>query len=142
MLSNRPILATYQFVQRLPKHTNLVILMGNRLVCLEAGARGRLAARYSAMSASPDVRLLHLQMNSTFGVDATDFIDKWVAQRARDASALGKPLVIEEFGKQLEDFSAANIAAVRNPVFQAIYDSLQDLEIVKGMPVYDTQYLG
>lgn len=94
------------------------------------------------MSASVSVLLLHLQMNSTFGVDATDFIDKWVAQRARDASALGKPLVMEEFGKQLEDFSAGNIAAVRNPVFQAIYDSLQDLEVVKGTPLCDTQYLG
>lgn len=77
-------------------------------------------------------------MNSTFGVDATDFIDKWVAQRAKDASALGKPLVIEEFGKQLQDFSAANIAAVRNPVFQTIYDSLQNLEVVKGTPACDT----
>lgn len=73
-------------------------------------------------------------MNETFGVDPTDFINKWVAQRAKDASALGKPLVIEEFGKQLQDFSASNIAKVRDPVFKAVYDSLQNLDIVKGMP--------
>ena len=77
-------------------------------------------------------------MNSTFGVDPTDFIRKWVAQRAKDASALGKPLVIEEFGKQLVDFSAANIAKVRDPVFKAVYDSLQNLDIVKGTLCGDT----
>ena len=76
-------------------------------------------------------------MNTTFGVDPTDFIQKWVAQRAKDASALGKPLVIEEFGKQLVDFSAANIAKVRDPVFKAVYDSLQNLDVVKGMPCRD-----
>lgn len=74
-----------------------------------------------------------LQVNTTFGVDPTDFINKWVAQRAADASALGKPLVIEEFGKQLQEFSPANIAEVRNPVFAAIYASLQNLDVVKGM---------
>ena len=79
-----------------------------------------------------------VQMNSTFGVDPTDFIRKWVAQRAKDASALGKPLVIEEFGKQLVDFSAANIAKVRDPVFKAVYDSLQNLDIVKGTLCGDT----
>ena len=74
-----------------------------------------------------------LQVNSTFGVDPADFINKWVAQRAKDASALGKPLVIEEFGKQLVDFSPSNIAQVRDPVFKAVYDSLQNLDVVKGM---------
>ena len=77
-------------------------------------------------------------MNTTFGVDPTEFIQKWVAQRAKDALALRKPLVIEEFGKQLVDFSAANIAKVRDPVFKAVYDSLQNLDVVKGMPCCDT----
>ena len=77
------------------------------------------------------VRLV-LQVNTTYGVDPKDFINKWIAQRAADASSLNKPLIIEEFGKQLQEFTAANIAAVRDPVFADIYAALQNLDIVKG----------
>lgn len=73
-----------------------------------------------------------VQVNTTDGMNPTDFISKWVAQRAADASSLGKPLIIEEFGKQLQDFSAASIAETRDPIFSAIYASLQNLDSVKG----------
>ena len=65
-------------------------------------------------------------------MDPKDFINKWIAQRAADASSLNKPLVIEEFGKQLQEFTPANIAAVRDPVFADIYAALQNEDIVKG----------
>lgn len=73
-----------------------------------------------------------VQVNATDGVNPADFISKWIAQRAADASSLGKPLVIEEFGKQLQDFSAASIAEIRDPIFRDIYAALQNLETVKG----------
>lgn len=74
-----------------------------------------------------------MQVNATYGVNPIDFISKWVAQRAADASSLGKPLIIEEFGKQLQDFSAASIAKTRDPIFAGVYASLQNLESVKGV---------
>lgn len=30
-----------------------------------------------------------------------EFIDQWIRQHADDAKALGKPLLVEEFGKQV-----------------------------------------
>ena len=30
-----------------------------------------------------------------------EFLDQWVRQHAEDAKALGKPLLVEEFGKQV-----------------------------------------
>lgn len=48
-------------------------------------------------------------------------------------AALGKPLVIEEFGKQLPvPANASVIAETRDPIFRAIYSALQNLENVKG----------
>ena len=71
-------------------------------------------------------------MNTTFGVDPKAFINTWISQRAADASSLGKPLIVEEFGKQLQEFTPANIAAVRDPVFADVYAALQNEDIVKG----------
>ena len=73
-----------------------------------------------------------MQVNTTYGVDPKVFINNWIAQRAADAASLNKPLVIEEFGKQLQEFTAANIAAVRDPVFADIYAALQNVDNVKG----------
>ncbi|KAL3133352.1 hypothetical protein ABBQ38_007225 [Trebouxia sp. C0009 RCD-2024] len=80
-------------------------------------------------------------VNATDGVNPADFISKWIAQRAADASSLGKPLVIEEFGKQLQDFSAASIAEIRDPIFRDIYAALQNLETVKGVAYWEHDYL-
>ena len=73
-----------------------------------------------------------VQVNATYAVNPTEFVSKFVAQRAADAASLGKPLIIEEFGKQLQDFSAASIAETRDPIFRDIYASLQNMENVKG----------
>ena len=74
-----------------------------------------------------------MQVNTTFGVDPKAFISAWIAQRAADAVSLGKPLIIEEFGKQLPvPAGAATIASVRDPIFADIYSALQNVDVVKG----------
>lgn len=30
-----------------------------------------------------------------------EFLDQWIRQHAEDAKAMGKPLLVEEFGKQV-----------------------------------------
>lgn len=75
-----------------------------------------------------------LQANETFRVDPKVFVNNWISARAADAVSLNKPLVIEEFGKQLPvPADAATIASVRNPIFADIYAALQNIDIVKGM---------
>lgn len=49
-------------------------------------------------------------------------------------AAIGKPLVIEEFGKQLPiPATAAQISQTRDPIFRAVYSALQNLPNVKGV---------
>ena len=51
--------------------------------------------------------------------------------------SLGKPFIVEEFGKALDMHDPETIAKNRNPVFTAVYDAFSDsLEsdgIFKGM---------
>lgn len=75
-----------------------------------------------------------VQANTTFGVDPKVFVNNWISARIADAVSLNKPLVIEEFGKQLPvPADAATIASVRDPIFADIYAALQNTDIVKGM---------
>ena len=57
-----------------------------------------------------------------------DFLEIWIKQHAADAAALGKPFMIEEFGKEvhLESGTAANITSVRGPFYRKVYQQLQD----------------
>lgn len=43
-----------------------------------------------------------------------EFLDQWVRQHAEDAKALGKPLLVEEFGKQvmLEYIDSVSLKAI------------------------------
>ena len=75
-----------------------------------------------------------MQANTTFGVDPQVFVNNWISARAADAASLNKPLIIEEFGKQLPvPADAATIASVRDPIFADIYAALQNIDIIKGM---------
>lgn len=75
-----------------------------------------------------------MQVNSSNGVDPVQFINTWLQIRSDAMSAIGKPLVIEEFGKQLPvPSTAADISQTRDPIFRAIYSALQNLPNVKGM---------
>ena len=44
----------------------------------------------------------------------------------KSSEGLGKPFVVEEFGKNIYDRSPDNIAKVRDPFFAAVYDALAD----------------
>lgn len=54
-------------------------------------------------------------------VPRVDFVQTYIAQHAADAARLGKPLVIEEFGKEA---NATRIATERDPFFKAVYDAV------------------
>ena len=74
-----------------------------------------------------------MQANTTFGLDPKTFVNNWIAARSADAATLGKPLIIEEFGKQLPvPADAATIASVRDPIFADIYAALQNENNIKG----------
>lgn len=73
-------------------------------------------------------------MNQSHGVDPAQFINTWLTSRAAAMAAIGKPVIVEEFGKQLPvPATAAQIASNRDPVFQAVYDALKNLDNVKGV---------
>ena len=57
-----------------------------------------------------------------------EFLEIWIKQHAADAAAMGKPFMIEEFGKEvhLESGSAANMSSVRGPFYRKVYQELQD----------------
>ena len=56
----------------------------------------------------------------------------------KNAQALGKPFIVEEFGKSVDMRDPGTIAKVRDPVFSAVYDALSDSlksdGIFKGRP--------
>ena len=58
--------------------------------------------------------------------DPVSFIKSWLASHINNAKSLGKPFIVEEFGKALDKHDAASIAKVRDPVFKAVYDALSD----------------
>lgn len=57
-----------------------------------------------------------------------DFLEKWIKQHAADAKAMGKPFMIEEFGKEvhLELGVKANISSIRGPFYRKVYQQLQE----------------
>ena len=53
------------------------------------------------------------------------FFNAWVDGHAADCAALGKPFVLEEFGKNVSvPVTPEGIAAVRDPVFATVYTKL------------------
>ncbi len=57
-----------------------------------------------------------------------DFLESWIKQHAADAAAMGKPFMIEEFGKEvhLEKGAQANITSIRGPFYRKVYQQLQE----------------
>ncbi|DBB03621.1 TPA: hypothetical protein ACH3X3_010954 [Trebouxia sp. C0006] len=57
-----------------------------------------------------------------------DFLESWIKQHAADAAAMGKPFMIEEFGKEvhLENGAQANITSIRGPFYRKVYQQLQE----------------
>ena len=55
----------------------------------------------------------------------TAFFNLWVDGHAADCARLGKPFVLEEFGKNVTlPVTPAGIAAERDPAFQTVYAKL------------------
>ena len=55
------------------------------------------------------------------GSGGGDFVGAWIAAHIAAATSLGKPLLIEEFGKIVTQDSAAADASERNPYYSAVY---------------------
>lgn len=68
---------------------------------------GRLDWRKTEIQSSLPVILLNTISVTDIGIANylqiwdLEFLDQWVRQHADDAKALGKPLLVEEFGKQV-----------------------------------------
>ncbi|KAL6781917.1 hypothetical protein ACKKBF_B09950 [Auxenochlorella protothecoides x Auxenochlorella symbiontica] len=66
----------------------------------------------------------------------TSYLTEWVTQHMEDARTLGVPLVVEEFGKNVTGHTEQELAKARNPVFQAIFDLLEESiandDVLKG----------
>eukprot|EP01023_Acetabularia_acetabulum_P065556 TRINITY_DN869_c6_g1_i2.p1 TRINITY_DN869_c6_g1~~TRINITY_DN869_c6_g1_i2.p1 ORF type:complete len:480 (-),score=73.57 TRINITY_DN869_c6_g1_i2:224-1663(-) len=63
-----------------------------------------------------------------------DFITTWIQGKIQEAKLLGKPLVLQEFGKGTQSMSdAGEIASVRDPVYQLVY-SILEAELSNGGP--------
>lgn len=55
------------------------------------------------------------------GGGGVDFVSAWIAAHIAAATALGKPLLIEEFGKVVAADDAATDDSERNPYYAAVY---------------------
>ncbi|KAL4429995.1 hypothetical protein ABPG77_004365 [Micractinium sp. CCAP 211/92] len=68
---------------------------------------------------------------------STDFISSWIAAHMKAAAEMKKPLVVEEFGKNVTDQDPATIERERNPVFKtvagALNSSLQNGDVLRGI---------
>lgn len=55
-----------------------------------------------------------------------EFLRKWLDSHLTSAESIGKPLLFEEFGKKLENGNnAADIARLRDPVYEASYSAVE-----------------
>ncbi|KAK9814994.1 hypothetical protein WJX73_004261 [Symbiochloris irregularis] len=58
-----------------------------------------------------------------------NFLHKWIQVHAEDAAAMGKPLIVEEFGKQVlldTPKQRATIMSLRMPFYRKVYDALKE----------------
>lgn len=56
-----------------------------------------------------------------------EFLASWTKTHMEDAKALGKPLIIEEFGKELHmEDKKLSMASLRTPFYEKVYQLLQD----------------
>ena len=53
------------------------------------------------------------------------FLREWLNSHLEAAEAIGKPLLFEEFGKRLDNANADTISRLRDPVYTATYDAVQ-----------------
>ncbi|KAK9861966.1 hypothetical protein WJX84_012076 [Apatococcus fuscideae] len=76
------------------------------------------------------------------------FLDTWILEHAADARAMGKPFMIEEFGKQVHmetPVAQANITSVRTPFYRKVYKAYLDSiaagdDLVSGLVFWQWGY--
>ncbi len=56
--------------------------------------------------------------------DPAGFTTSWLTSHIKNAQSLGKPFIVEEFGKSITTRDAHTVSTVRDPVFKAVYDML------------------
>ena len=56
--------------------------------------------------------------------DPVSFTTAWLTAHIANAQSLGKPFIVEEFGKSINARDPTIISTVRDPVFTAVYDML------------------
>ena len=56
--------------------------------------------------------------------DPVGFTTSWLTAHINNAQALGKPFIVEEFGKSIDQRDPGTISTVRDPVFTAVYNML------------------
>jgi len=84
-----------------------------------------LQIKVSILNHNCTLKLQSLCVLQTWDVD---FLESWIQQHAADAAAMGKPFMIEEFGKEvhLENGAQANITSIRGPFYRKVYQQLQE----------------
>ncbi|KAK9838655.1 hypothetical protein WJX74_000745 [Apatococcus lobatus] len=76
------------------------------------------------------------------------FLDTWILEHAADARAMGKPFMIEEFGKQVHmetPVAQANLTSVRTPFYRKVYKAYMDSiaagdDLVSGLVFWQWGY--
>ncbi|GMH40609.1 hypothetical protein BSKO_08513 [Bryopsis sp. KO-2023] len=77
-----------------------------------------------------DFAAIHLWVDN-WGVPTLEFQRNWIAEHINDTIGLGKPLVVEEFGKIATDSPLGRVAE-RDPFFQDIYDTFAQQRAAGG----------
>ncbi|KAK9810193.1 hypothetical protein WJX72_006485 [[Myrmecia] bisecta] len=103
--------------------------------------------------ASIDFAAFHLWPDN-WAVDETsnapvrglDFATAWINQHIADAASLGKPVVLEEFGKALTfPLTPQNVSDIRNPYFATVFKQLNDSaarnDLLKGAVFWEWHFL-
>ncbi|DBA97559.1 hypothetical protein WJX77_001628 [Trebouxia sp. C0004] len=77
--------------------------------------------------------------------DPVSFTTAWLTAHIANAQSLGKPFIVEEFGKSISARDPTTISTVRDPVFTAVYNMLNsNLKadgIFKGAAFWEFSYI-
>lgn len=85
-----------------------------------------------------DFLSIHIWPNNWNRTDA-EFQRDWIRAHIQGAKELGKPLLIEEFGKRLDSPNEVDISSIRDPVFTQVY-SLVEEAMKEGEDIYGSLF--
>ncbi|CAG9465554.1 unnamed protein product [Pedinophyceae sp. YPF-701] len=67
---------------------------------------------------------IHLWVDN-WKVPQLEFQQAWIDQHVADATATGKPMIVEEFGKVADRTSPGDVERSRDPFFRGVYDAFK-----------------